>query len=370
MSKSVGNFITLDEAVAGSRSFSLEGGPTIKVGWSADATRLALANAGDNLDDANFSCDDADKSILRLTNELDWAAEVVAPVAAAEQRSGPRDEYSFFERAFDAAIDAAVVRAAAAYEAMRFRDVATFGMYKLMNERDQYRDVCSLLEVPMHGDLVRRYLETMCVVMSPICPHFYEHMWTDVLGKEGLVAHAAWPEVPAGRPDEGFVSSVEFLMKTIDAVRTKRRREHENRKKKKTANAEEAINSVTLHVADTFPAVHGSIVAVLTEQYDEAANAFPADIMRQLKATVPKSDAKAALKVAAELVRRVTVDGEGAAALQLEVPFDQVKLLQDNMAYAKLAMSKGGEPMDVINIVLVEGEDVAAKPGNVRVSFP
>ncbi len=57
MSKSTGNFITLSEAVER---------------FSADGTRLALADAGDTLDDANFVFDMADAGLLRLYSQIQW----------------------------------------------------------------------------------------------------------------------------------------------------------------------------------------------------------------------------------------------------------------------------------------------------------
>jgi hypothetical protein len=62
MSKSLGNFIILEDAIAR---------------WGADATRFALADAGDGLEDANFERETADNAILRLTPEQEWAAEMI-----------------------------------------------------------------------------------------------------------------------------------------------------------------------------------------------------------------------------------------------------------------------------------------------------
>ena len=44
--------------------------------YGADATRLALADAGDGLMDANFGQDTANATILRLTKEETWIKEV------------------------------------------------------------------------------------------------------------------------------------------------------------------------------------------------------------------------------------------------------------------------------------------------------
>lgn len=40
--------------------------------FSADGMRLALADAGDTLEDANFMYDMADGGLLRLHSQLEW----------------------------------------------------------------------------------------------------------------------------------------------------------------------------------------------------------------------------------------------------------------------------------------------------------
>lgn len=57
MSKSTGNFLTMSEAIGR---------------FSASGTRLALADAGDTLEDANFLSDTANKGLLRLHAQMEW----------------------------------------------------------------------------------------------------------------------------------------------------------------------------------------------------------------------------------------------------------------------------------------------------------
>ncbi len=57
MAKSTGNFMTLSEAIGR---------------FSADGTRLALADSGDTLEDANFVSDMADAGLLRLHSQMEW----------------------------------------------------------------------------------------------------------------------------------------------------------------------------------------------------------------------------------------------------------------------------------------------------------
>jgi leucyl-tRNA synthetase len=49
--------------------------PALAGEYSADATRLALADASDSNDDGNFEESSANAAVLRLTKELAWIKE-------------------------------------------------------------------------------------------------------------------------------------------------------------------------------------------------------------------------------------------------------------------------------------------------------
>ena len=72
-----GNFKTLQQAIAE---------------YSADAMRIALADAGDAMDDANFEESVANATIMRLTRELAFIDEVLA-AAKADQLRSPSSDY-------------------------------------------------------------------------------------------------------------------------------------------------------------------------------------------------------------------------------------------------------------------------------------
>ena len=71
MSKSTGNFMTLTDAIDA---------------FSADGMRLALADSGDSVEDANFVYGTADAGILKLFTLVEWTKEVLADKS---MREGP-----------------------------------------------------------------------------------------------------------------------------------------------------------------------------------------------------------------------------------------------------------------------------------------
>ena len=160
MSKRTGNFRTLAQAVSE---------------YSADAMRVALADAGDAMDDANFEHLTANGAILRLTKELGWAEEVMAAVGSM------RDEEptSFLDRAFDNEMNVAVHATQAAYDTFMFREALKAGWYDLLIARDTYRFAVG--PEGMNRRLVERFLDVSTRLLTPICPHTCEHIWSNVL---------------------------------------------------------------------------------------------------------------------------------------------------------------------------------------------
>ena len=62
----------------------------------------------------------------------------------------------------------------------------------------------------MHAGLVFKFIEVQLILLSPICPHICEHIWSTVLEKEGSIIRASWPT--PGPIDETLVASSAYLM--------------------------------------------------------------------------------------------------------------------------------------------------------------
>ena len=63
--------------------------------WAA-GTRLALADAGDGLEDANFVFDMADAGLLRLHSQLEWVKVCMTVCFTAANPDIPPEVLSFF----------------------------------------------------------------------------------------------------------------------------------------------------------------------------------------------------------------------------------------------------------------------------------
>ena len=97
MSKSTGNFLTMSDAVKK---------------FGADATRVALADAGDGVEDANFAEKVADTTILRLYTLKEWCEETIKD---ENLRTGSADQ--FLDELFNNEMNELVTEAREHYDA-------------------------------------------------------------------------------------------------------------------------------------------------------------------------------------------------------------------------------------------------------------
>ncbi|KAF9357153.1 cytosolic leucyl tRNA synthetase [Mortierella sp. NVP85] len=244
MSKSTGNFMGLAEAVEK---------------YGADATRLALADAGDSGEDANFEDGTANAAILRLHTLTEWIQEILA--SKDQLRTG---EYNFYDRVFESQMNKLVNQAEVDYEATFYREAVKSGFYELTAARDFYREACSLMEIPMNRDLIMRYIEVQTLVISPIVSHWAEHVWGNMLGKEGLVVNARWPKT--GPVDETILQEVDYLRRQVTNVRNT---ESQALKKKKKGKADvfdpNKPKKITILIATKFPDWQEAAIGVLKD---------------------------------------------------------------------------------------------------------
>eukprot|EP00727_Mastigamoeba_balamuthi_P002940 m51a1_g12643 putative leucyl-trna synthetase (1011) ;mRNA; r:111-3323 len=200
MSKSAGNFLTLREAVAK---------------YGADATRIALADAGDGVDDANFVAATADSALLRLHGLLSWAEDVLVRSAVALDDSA--DLSSFEDRVFGAAINRAIVDADRAYSRACYRQALVHALFDLQSARDLYRAACEVLGVAMKRALVVRFIEVQAVLLSPVAPYFADHVWR-CLGRPGFIwSDARWPL--AAEVDERVLEQNAYVERVLASFR-------------------------------------------------------------------------------------------------------------------------------------------------------
>jgi leucyl-tRNA synthetase len=152
MSKSMGNFLMMNDTVEK---------------YSADATRFACADAGDALDDANFSRETADSAIVSLSNEDTWITETLG---STDLRTDA--EMNFMDKVMVNETNRLITATSSAFSKMQFREGLQHGWFEMMLARNEYRSWCHDSSIPMHKEVVRKWADSLVVMICPVCPHW------------------------------------------------------------------------------------------------------------------------------------------------------------------------------------------------------
>ncbi|KAI8608988.1 hypothetical protein BC830DRAFT_1152810 [Chytriomyces sp. MP71] len=324
MSKSTGNFMTLQEAIQR---------------YGADATRFALADAGDGNEDANFLYKTADDAILKLYSEKEWAEDTARDLAG--MRTG---SLTWNDRVFESEMTRIVAAADKAYSAMLYREALKCAYYDLQNARNEYRKATVTNNDPglqnekwegMHRDLVVRFIEVQALVMCPITPHWSEYLWSTVLKKPISVQKALWPthNVPV---DASILKGAEYVRDVVYRIRAAE--DAAARKKTKKGGKEAAAASPapdapkTLRVfyAHSFPAWQDAALDALKSTWvDGAFNGKERDALKGAGLT---SD-KRVMPFIAMMKKTIEMLGESGFDRRLE--FNEVDTLKSNADYIR-----------------------------------
>lgn len=164
MAKSTGNFLTMQEVVDQ---------------YGADPTRMALASAGDTMDDSNFERKNADQAILKLsTLEVSYADMAKAVPSLRTSRDTTDPTLRFYDEVFLNQIRQAVHATRDAYLKMRYRDIVKNGFFELVNQKEEYK---LATKNEMAREVVMEYLVYQVMLIQPVTPHISEYLFNQVV---------------------------------------------------------------------------------------------------------------------------------------------------------------------------------------------
>eukprot|EP00922_Rhytidocystis_sp_ex-Travisia-forbesii_P018246 GHVS01027135.1.p1 GENE.GHVS01027135.1~~GHVS01027135.1.p1 ORF type:complete len:1150 (+),score=123.45 GHVS01027135.1:50-3451(+) len=348
MSKSAGNFLTVEQAIKE---------------YGSDATRLALADAGDSLDDANFQRETANVAIMRLflleqfIKDMCVAADAVkqpiwkgnrcgtktGPGEAMKLRIGETSRLSVDDM-FENEIIGLVDKGRTAYADMMFRDALKAVFFDFQTKRDQYKVICGAAD--MHRDSVKLYIDAGLLILSPICPHICERIWTSILGYDGLIVTQRWPtfhrelnrtEVNSEggeRPElrrfdallhrqfSGLMTAIEDFRKVKDKAKGG---------KKAGETGLHASTTAVVYVAKDYKEWQQTVLKILQGITLNDKLEPPADFMNIVKDNpevqkFDKNTKKLAMSFASYQMKE-EIPARGLTALDLRLPFDEQSLL-------------------------------------------
>lgn len=301
MSKSTGNFLTLQQIVEK---------------FGADASRIALADAGDTFEDANFDEANANAAILRLTTLKEWCEEIKANQSTL--RTGAKD--SFWDEAFDNEMNHLIEETFEQYSLTNYKAALKSGLFDFQTSRDFYRDCTGVSGIGMHKDLVFKYISAQALLLAPVAPHFAEYLHKDILGHEGSVQTAAFPR--ADKPiSQGLLDGLEYVKEVARAIREAEGAVLKSKKGKTEVDVNKPT-SVTLLVATSFPEWQDRYIELIRQLFESQS----LDDNKLIKEKVGK-DMKRAMPFIQFLKQRLTKE-DPKTVFNRELTFNEADVLK------------------------------------------
>lgn len=321
MSKSRGNFMMMDESIEE---------------FTADGLRFALADGGDTLEDANFDRSVANNAMMYLFVEEEWMRATLAEVEKGELRTG--GDLYFLDKAFGNEMDHLIAACAKSFDEMCFRDGIHRAWFDMVIVRDNYRDWSQRCGIPMHRDLVLRYINAVVVMMSPIIPHWSEVIWEALgplrgAGAPASVCNASWP---ACSPcDKLITAQFGFFRDFLKNARQTRL--------KTKVKAGAPLPSANVFLASMYEPNKVIMLEYLVSVFDAENRKFPTTFIPDMKTYVDArpdfspQDKKMMMQFGAFMKNEASDRGISALASRLD--FDQKLILEENAPYIKSTLN-------------------------------
>jgi leucyl-tRNA synthetase len=354
MSKSTGNFMTLDDMVKK---------------YGADACRIAFADAGDGVTDANFEEDVADNNILRLFTLREWCEEQVKEQASL--RSGPKND--FLDALFENEMNSLVHEAKQHYEDTNYKLALKSALYDFTSARDFYREASIAAGIKMHKDLILRYIELQALLLAVIAPHWSEYIWLEVLKKPSTIQNALYPVVPAARAD--LTATREYVRATSSNITSAEAAQQKKKAKGKDIGYDlKKPKKLTIFAAAKFPAWQEKYIDLVREAWHPETKIIND---KELNGKIAKmGEMKKAMPFVQGLKKRLIGGEKPEMVFNRKLAFDEVKTLENMVPGLKKAaglavvelvqVEEGGKKGHVVG----EGKVVEGLPPNAELAVP
>jgi leucyl-tRNA synthetase len=327
MSKSTGNFMTLEDMVNK---------------YGADASRIALADAGDGVADANFEEDVADNNVLRLFTLREWCEEQVKD--QANLRSGPKND--FLDALFENEMNAIVHEGYQHYEDTNYKLALKSALYDFTSARDFYREASVAAGIKMHKDLIFQYMELQALILAVIAPHWSEYIWLEVLKKPETIQNALWPVVPA--PIPSLSAAREYVRMTSSNITSAEAAAQKKKAKGKDIGYDlKKPKKLIIFAAAKFPAWQEKYIDLVKEAWNpETKSANDKELMGKVG---KMGEMKKAMPFVQGLKKRLMAGEKPEAVFNRQLAFDELATLNNMIPGLKKAAG-----LAVVDMVKVE----------------
>ncbi|KAF2635820.1 leucyl-tRNA synthetase [Massarina eburnea CBS 473.64] len=354
MSKSTGNFLTLDEAIDK---------------FGADATRIAIADAGDGIEDANFEESVANSIILKLYELRKWCEDQTLTDIATSDTTLRSGDFMFWDQVFQNEMVSLVHETRLHYDSMLFKNAIKSGFYDFTAARDFYRETTKAAGIGLHHSLVQQYIELQALLLTPIAPHWAEYIWQEALRKPDTIQNASFPDVPV--PDAGMKAIRTYVRITMSNITSAESTQQRRLAKGKSVQYNPNVDKIiTVYFAKAFPAWQSDYMSTMQRSFRD----FGILDVQAVSKNIDKKDMKKAMPFIQGIKKRMDSGEDSDGIFNRNLPFDEAVVLQEMSAIIKQVLRKCKE----VRIVAVEGNGSAdglprivenATPGSPVFSF-
>jgi leucyl-tRNA synthetase len=314
--------------------------------FGADAARIAIADAGDGVTDANFEEDVADNNILRLYNLREWCQEQVD--GRSKLRSGAT--YLFYDKLFDNEMNCLIQECYSHYEATNYKLALKSALYDFTSARDFYREGTSSAGITMHRDLVLRYIKVQALLLAVIAPHWAEHIWLEVLGEPSTIQKALFPVAP--EPDPALTAAYRYVRNISSNITSAEAAQLRKKAKGKDVGLDPTKpKKLTIFVAAKFPDWQEKYVDILHSVWDgQKMTIDEAKLMAEMK-KIAGPELKKAMSFVQGLKRRLVSGEESTTVFNRKLAFSEPETLEQMSAGLKRAAN-----LAELEIIKIDGE--------------
>ncbi|CCX31976.1 leucyl-tRNA synthetase [Pyronema domesticum] len=360
MSKSTGNFLTLKETVDK---------------FGADAARIAFADAGDSVEDANFEEKVANAAILRLYTLKEWCEDIVKDAEAGKLRTGPKE--TFWDKIFENEMNELVAATKENYDSTSYKLALKTGYYEFQAARDTYREATS--SIGMHKDLVLAWIKTQALMINPVAPHWAEYVWQDLLKNTGSIQNERFP-VPTAPIDAASTAARVYVQQTASNITSTEAAQLKKKAKGKGTSYDPKLpKQLTIYVSLNYPSWQEKYIDLVRESFDKVTLTVND---KELSGKVAKlGETKKAMPFVQGLKKRLQAE-DAETVFNRKLAFDEVETLKEVVPTLKkttgcknvvvVIVDEGGKTGKTIDGEVVENLPALAEgadPGNPRFEF-
>jgi leucyl-tRNA synthetase len=207
-------------------------------------------------------------------------------------------------------------------------------------------------------------------LLAPICPHYAEFIWRELLKKDGFVVKAGWPTADA--PDLTLKSANKYLQDSIVLIRKLLQKQLSgskkgNKKGAPVASPKEIKLTCLVYVNEQFDGWKAECLNILRNNFNKDTRTFApdSDIMEALQQSSvgQSSEFKRTQKLCMPFLRfkKDEAIALGPQALDLRLPFGETEVLRENLDLIKRQI--GSKDVEDLEILSAADADSVAKAG-------